>query len=141
MSLVPRERLFDFDHPFNEFFRGLPAMKPADDFFAPRVEVRDNDSQYVISAELPGVDKDDLHVTLEDGTLTIEGSTEDESREEKEGKVVRSERRYGKYSRSFFVGEGVTEEDINASFKDGVLKLVVPKKDAPAPQKKRIDIR
>lgn len=140
MNLIPRERLFDIDHPFSEFFRGFPAMKPADDFFTPRVEVRDNDSQYVISAELPGVDKDDLNVTLEDGTLIIEGSTENESREEKEGKVVRSERRYGKYSRSFFVGEGVTEADIKGSFKDGVLKLVVPKKEAPAPEKKRIDI-
>ena len=141
MSLIPRDKLFDFDHPFNQFFRGFPAMQEADDFFAPRVEVRDNDKSYVITAEMPGVDRDDLHVTLENGTLTIEGSTEDESREEKEGKVIRSERRYGKYSRSFHVGEGVTEADIEASFKDGVLKLEVPKKDAPVPEKRRIDIR
>ena len=78
MSLIPRDKLFDFDHPFNQFFKGFPAMQEADDFFAPRVEVRDNDAKYVITAELPGVDKDDLHVTLENGTLTIEGSTEDE---------------------------------------------------------------
>ena len=141
MSLIPRDKLFDFDHPFNQFFRGFPAMQEGDDFFAPRVEVRDNDKSYVITAEMPGVDRDDLHVTLENGTLTIEGSTEDESREEKEGKVIRSERRYGKYSRSFQVGEGVTEADIEASFKDGVLKLEVPKKDAPVPEKRRIDIR
>ena len=141
MNLIPRDKLFDFDHPFNQFFRGFPALQETDDFFAPRVEVRDNDKHYLISAELPGVDKDDLHVTLENGILTIEGSTEDETKEEKEGKVIRSERRYGKYSRSFSVGEGVTEADIKASFKDGVLKLEVPKKEAPAPEKKRIDIK
>ena len=67
--------------------------------------------------------------------------TEKEDKEEKEGKVIRKERRYGRYSRSFHVGDGVTEADINASFKDGVLKLQVPKKEAPAPERRRISIK
>ena len=141
MSLIPRSNLFELDHPFNEFFRGFPTAQPASDFFEPRVDVHERDGNYAITAELPGVDKDDLQVTLENGTLTIEGSVEDESSEEKEGRVVRRERRYGKYSRSFNVGEGVSEADIKAAFRNGVLTLTVPKKDAPAPERKRINIK
>ena len=141
MSLVPRDSLFNLDTPFGELFRGFPAMQQANDFFAPRVDINENEKNYVISAELPGVDKDNLHVTLENGILTIEGSVEDETSEEKEGKTIRRERRYGKYSRSFNVGEGVTEADIDASFKDGVLKLAVPKKEPQAPEKKRINVK
>ena len=141
MSLVPRDSLFNRDSPFGELFRGFPAIQQANDFFAPRVDINENEKNYVISAELPGVDKDNLHVTLEKGILTIEGSVEDESSEEKEGKTIRRERRYGKYSRSFNVGENVTEADIDANFKDGVLKLTVPKKEPSIPEKKRVNVK
>ena len=142
MSLIPRDNLFDIDHPFNDFFtRGFPRTQETSEFFAPRVDVHENDDKFTITAELPGAKKDDLHVTLENNTLTIEGSVEDESREEKEGRVLRHERRYGKFSRSFSVSEALTEADIHASFDNGVLKLEFPKKENPVPEKKRINVK
>ena len=141
MSLIPRDHLFDLDRPFTDLFRGFPTTQQANDFFAPRVDIAESERSYTITAEMPGVDKDKLHVTLDKGTLTIEGSVEDESSQEEKGQVIRRERRYGRYSRSFHVGEGVTEADISASFDNGVLKLEVPKKDAPAPEKVRINVR
>ena len=142
MSLIPRDSFFDLDRTFSDLFRGFPTVQSTEgSFFAPRVDVKEKEGSYVINAELPGVDKDKLHVTLENGTLTIEGSMEDESSEEEEGKVIRRERRYGQFSRSFHVGDGVQEGDIQASFKDGLLKLEVPKKAPQAPERRRIDVK
>ena len=81
------------------------------------------EGKYEITADLPGVDKDDLSVTLDNGVLTIEASTEEEKTEEEDGKVIRKERRSGKFMRSFNLGADVKESDINAKFKNGVLKL------------------
>ena len=139
-SLIPRDSLFDFDRALTDMFKGFPTLPNTEGFFAPRVDIKEKDDAFQIEAELPGASKDDLHLTLHDGNLTIEGSIEDESREEKDGKVIRRERRYGKFSRSFYVGERVTEDDIGANFTDGVLKVTVPKKKPQAPEKKRIQV-
>ncbi|MFC6978164.1 Hsp20/alpha crystallin family protein [Microbulbifer taiwanensis] len=84
--------------------------------------------------------RDDINVTLENGVLTLEAEVHREEKEEREGRVIRQERRYGKFMRSFNLGEDVSEEEIDASFKDGVLKLKVPKHEERQPQRKRIEI-
>ena len=140
MSLIPKDNIFDFDRAFGDMFRHFPSTQANDGFFAPRVDIKEKDDAYMIEAELPGADKDALHLTLHNGNLSIEGSIEDESKEEKDGKVIRRERRYGKFSRSFYVGEVITEDDISANFADGVLKVTVPKKAPTPPEKKRIEV-
>ncbi len=139
MNLVPRESLFDLDKFFGDFWSTMPVSTD-NTVFSPRVDIHEKNGNYLISAELPGVDKDDVHVVLDNGTLTISASVEDEHKEEEEGKVIRRERRYGHFARSFYVGTGVTESDIAASFDKGVLKLEVPKKGEAQPETRRIPI-
>ena len=140
MSLVPRNSLFDFGDLFPNFYSPVFSSHATTGVFSPRVDVKDNEDRYEIMADLPGVDKDKLSVTLEDGILTIEANTEEEQSEEKEGRVIRKERRSGKYLRSFTLGHDVQESDIKASFKNGVLTLEAPKLKEVAPERKQIDI-
>lgn len=98
MNLVPRDSLFDFDKVLGDFFGKTPAIGSAvDQMFAPRVDVHEKDRKYVIDAELPGVKKDDVNVTLDEGVLTIDATMEDETSKEEAGKVVRRERRFGQF--------------------------------------------
>jgi HSP20 family protein len=141
MTLVPRGNFFDIDRVFDHLWSPGPRTETAESsFFAPRVDIKELEDHYEITAELPGVDKDNLHVTLEDGVLAITAEVEKEDKEEQEGRILRQERRYGKYMRSFTLGSNVQEGDISANFKDGVLKLNAPKAREEEPQKRRIDI-
>ena len=141
MSLIPRDSLFDLDNLFNHFWSPAVSKGMTADFFSPRVDIKEKKGKYEITADLPGVDKDDLSVTLDNGVLTIEASTEEEKTEEEDGKVIRKERRSGKFMRSFNLGADVKESDINAKFKNGVLKLTVPKAEEQAVEPKRIDVK
>ena len=140
MSLIPRNSLFDFDHFFDHFRSPDVFTDKEGGFMVPRIELKEKDKQYVISAELPGVNKDDIHVTLENGILTIEAESNQEDKEEKDGRIIRQERRYGKFMRSFNLGPDVQESDIAASFDNGVLKLTAPKAETPVESKRRISI-
>ena len=142
MTLVPRSNFFDLDKFFDDFY--APVRREGgslSSFFTPRVDIKDKDDHYEITAELPGVKKEDLHLHLEDGILTIEAETKQEDKEEKEGTVIRQERRYGKFSRSFSLGDSVQEEDISARFEDGILKISAPKVTEAAPVKRRIEVK
>lgn len=140
MPLVPRNSLFDRDDLFNSFWAPATSDGEGTSLFAPRVDIREKGDHFEITAELPGVDRDDIHVTLHDGVLTIEAETRQENNEEKDGKVIRQERRYGKFMRSFSLGDGVEESDIRANFVDGVLTLQAPKASEKSSSKRRIEI-
>ncbi|MDX1735378.1 MAG: Hsp20/alpha crystallin family protein [Halioglobus sp.] len=139
MSLIPRNSLFDIDRFFDDSWPRLAASE-APAFFAPRVDIRETDGHYEITAELPGVDKKDIHVHVRDGILTLEAETSSESSEEEKGKIIRQERRYGKFMRSFNLGGDVQESDIKASFTDGVLTLEAPKVIEQEPERRRIEV-
>ena len=141
MSLVTRNNLFDVDRFFNDFWAPERAESQAATFFAPRVDITEADGHYQITAELPGVSKDDIHIHVKDGIMTLEAESSQEDKEESEGKVIRRERRYGKFMRSFNLGSDVHEEDIKASFKDGVLTLEAPKLVEKAPERRRIEVQ
>lgn len=137
MSLLPRT----FDSIFDDFFPSIRSSAETNNgFLIPRVDIEENEANYLITADLPGIKKEDLHVELNNGMLTIRAQHEESSEEKKEGVVIRRERRTGSYSRSFNVGRGVSEEDIKGEFTDGVLKLTVPKASQVEPQSKRIQI-
>lgn len=139
MNLVPRRSLFDLDDLFDAW--GPLRGEGGRNAFAPRVDIKDKKDCYEITAELPGVKKEDLHVTLRNGMLTIEAETRQEDKEEKDGKLIRQERRYGRFLRSFDVGNEVQESEISATFADGVLKLTAPKHQPKAPEARRIEVR
>lgn len=141
MSLIPRDSLFNFDNMFENFFTpSRSVMESGEGFFTPRIDIRETKKNYEVSAELPGVKKEDLKVTLENGMLTVEAETRFEERKEEEGKLMRQERRYGKFVRSFGLESDIKEKDIDATFKDGVLTLKIPRREAKEPEVKRIEI-
>ena len=103
-------------------------------------DIKENDNDYELTMNLPGVKKEDVTAELKDGYLTISASKGlDKDEQEKEtGKYIRRERYAGACQRSFYVGEDITEQDIKAEFKHGILKLFVPKKEAkPAVEQKK----
>jgi HSP20 family protein len=141
MTLIPRGNFFDSDRFLNEFFS--PTQREGEstsNFFAPRVDIKELEDHYEITAELPGISKDNIHITLDNGVLTLEAETQSENKEEQAGKVIRQERRYGKFMRSFNLGEDVHQEDISASFTDGVLALKAPKHKEQTPPQRRTEI-
>ncbi len=103
------------------------------------VDVQEFDDRYLMDLELPGYAKEDIQADLKNGYLTI-SANHTESNEEKQegGKYIRRERYYGQCQRSFYVGKELTEDDIKASFRDGILQLTIPKKDTkPAVEEKK----
>lgn len=133
MPSVFRESLFD------DFFNFPSGSFAADSMDLMKTDVRESEKDYEITMNLPGVKKEDVKAELKQGYLTIHASSEN-SREEKDGdgKYIRRERHTGSCSRSFYVGEGITEEDIKARFEDGTLRMVIPKKEQqPAVEKKK----
>ena len=107
-----------------------------------RTDVHEHDDSFEVDIDLPGFKKDEININLENGYLSVAASKGlNEEEKNKKGKIIRQERYTGSMQRSFYVGQQITEEDIKAKFEDGVLKLVVPKKDAKAvPEKKCIMI-
>lgn len=141
MSLIPRNSLFDFNDFFDVFQAPATAEGRANNLFSPRVDIKDKKDHYEIVADLPGVDRDKLSVTLENGVLTIEANTAEEKTEEDEGRIIRRERRTGKYVRSFTLGDDVKGSDIKADFKSGVLTLRAPKMQAVESKKVEIAVK
>lgn len=142
MNLVRRDNWLDFDKVFDNFF--APSRINYDvpeGYFSPRVDIKEKENSYEISAELPGVIKEDMHVHVKDGVLTIEASHNEENTEEKDGKVIRKERRTGRFMRSFNLGQDIHEEDIKASFENGLLVLEAPKRKPEAPSARKIEIK
>jgi HSP20 family protein len=104
----------------------------------PKVDITESGNGYMIKADLPGMDKKDITVSVENGVLTITGEKADEHKKEK-GKYYHLERSYGKFSRSFYLPEGADAEKIDASMKNGVLELNIQKTEKQKP--KSIDIK
>ena len=104
-----------------------------------RVDVRDEGDKYLLEAELPGMKREDVHVDVEDGVLTISAQTKSETKESKEGYIM-NERRSGTFTRSFTL-ENIQEDAIRAEYVDGVLKLTMPKMTEPQKQAHRIEIQ
>ncbi|MCR5595434.1 MAG: Hsp20/alpha crystallin family protein [Lachnospiraceae bacterium] len=107
-----------------------------------KTDVHEKDDQFEVDIDLPGFTKDEIQLELNDGYLTVSASKSlDNDEKDKKGKLIRQERFSGAMQRSFYVGDHLTEEDIKASFKDGVLNLSIPKKDPEKiPEKKFIAI-
>ncbi len=132
------------DSLFDDFFGNVfVPTRPARTASAMNTDIREFADAYQIEMELPGFAKEDVRAELKDGYMTIEAiHTESKDEQDEQGKYIRKERYSGSYSRSFFVGEAVTEEDIKAKFSDGILTLTVPKKEnkPEVEQKKYITI-
>ena len=96
-----------------------------------KTDVKETDTGYEVDIDLPGFKKDEINAQLDNGYLTISAAKGlDKDEKDKKGKYIRKERYAGAMSRSFYVGEGVTQEDIKAKYESGILRLSIPKKEA-----------
>ncbi len=125
-----RDSFFAEDFPF--FGAPLLPMRPLARTFEPAVELTENDDSYVIRAELPGLKKDDLTIEVKDRTLVLKGEKKQEH-EETNGGSYRSERQYGSFQRSFYLGDKVDAEKIKAKHEDGVLEVTISKTEESKP--------
>ena len=133
MPSIFGENLLDdfFGEPFGGYDYSESGLMTTD--------VKDTDKGYEVTMNMPGVKKEDVKAELKDGYLTVSAETNTKKDEKAEdGKYIRRERYSGSCSRSFYVGDGVKQEDIKAKFEDGPLKLFVPKEAAkPAVEQKK----
>ena len=96
-----------------------------------KTDVKETDSGYEVDIDLPGFKKDEINVQLDNGYLSISAAKGlDKEEKNREGKYIRKERYAGAMSRSFYVGDAVTQEDIKAKYESGILRLSIPKKEA-----------
>lgn len=123
----------------DDFFDNFFSNFMGNDNF--QVDIKEKDNNYEVTADLPGFDKSDLNVTYDDDILTIEASRNDVSEDkDEEGNFLRRERSSSSFRRQFML-KGIDEDKIDASFKDGVLNLELPKAPSKDEDKKKIDIK
>ncbi len=94
-----------------------------------RTDIKEGKDNYNILIDLPGYEKENIKIDIDNGYLNISATMNNQNEEKEEGKFVRRERYFGECSRSFYVGDEITEEDIHATFKNGILNLNIPKKE------------
>jgi HSP20 family protein len=133
----PFERPFWGLEPFRRFERALPTFRAA----SPRVDIAENDKEYRISAELPGMSENDVDVTISDDRLRITGEKRSEHEEGKEGDVYVMERSYGSFERSFPVPDAADADKATAEFKNGVLTITLPKKPEARKATRKIKVK
>ncbi len=118
---------FDFDREFDRMMRPLYGKHSQNMM---KTDVRETDNSYELDIDLPGFKKDEIKVELDNGYLSISAAKGlDKDEEKKDGKYIRRERYAGAMNRTFYVGDNLTQQDIQAKFEDGILKISVPKKD------------
>ena len=112
-----------FEDMFDNMFKA-PVMSPN---ALMKTDVHEKDGKYILDVEIPGYKKEDVQISLYNGTLSITASKNNNTEEKDDsGKVIRQERYSGTCSRSFYVGEGVKDTDVHATFTDGILKIEIP---------------
>ena len=129
-SLFNPASLWDMESLFPQIWGNAGAF---------RVDVRETKNSYEVEADLPGVEKNNIDITVNDDVLTICANMNNEHREEKDN-YVRSERVHGCFSRSFNL-EGIRADEISAEYENGVLRVHLPKRDEPEKPQRRIEIR
>ena len=144
--IYPEERYlrsdyFDnFGDVFNGFFRTPLTHRSVRKARIPAVDVTETDTAYQVKAELPGIRKEDLDVTVDDGVLTIKAEHNDNQEQTENGQLIRQERSSEKFARSLRLGANVDEETITAEYRDGVLHITLPKAKEAQPRKVEVSV-
>ena len=128
-----------FEDMFDSMFK-TPVMSPN---ALMKTDVHEKDGKYILDVEIPGYKKEDVKISLYNGTLSITASKNDSTEEKDDkGRVIRQERYSGTCSRSFYVGDGIKDTDVHASFNDGILKIEIPTEQKKEEEEKKfIDIK
>ena len=129
-EFVPDHFVNEFDSWMNHFWNE-PKQS-----FSPTIEVKEKDNHFELIAEIPGMSKEEINIEIKEDTLTIQGERKSKTEAEKEKGYHYSERRFGRFSRSFTLPDGVNTSLIEATHKNGILTLNIPK-----PEEKKVEVR
>ena len=136
-------RFTPFDETFNDLLRGFfvrpVGLETGDTPARFKVDVNEDEKTYTLRAEIPGVKKEDINVTIDGDQVEISAEVRNEKEVKDGGRVLRAERQYGKLYRAFALGQAIDEASAQAKYADGVLHLTLPKRDAVA--SKRIAVK
>jgi len=133
-SIARTDPFGDIDDLFKGFFM-RPVLLEGQPQMQIKMDVKEDDNTYTVHADIPGVKKEDIHVSIEGNQVSISAETKVEKEEKKGEKVLRSERYVGKVARSFTLTHDVDEAKAQAKYNDGVLELSLPKKTGGAAKK------
>ncbi|MFX1455825.1 MAG: Hsp20/alpha crystallin family protein [Promethearchaeota archaeon] len=133
----------DWNWPFVRRRRPFSLILREDEpiFRTPLANITESDGFFHINAELPGLNKGDIEISIQDGNLEIKGEVREEKKEEKEGELVRREFRSSSYYRCFTLPESIDENKIDATLDKGILKVSIPKVEPRVPEKRKIEIK
>ncbi len=139
MPILRSRNFFNMPDPksFNRFWEDLPlanTLREENDFL-PSINISETDTEIIVKAEVPGIAKEDMDITLTEGLLTIKGEKKSDHEEKKTENYHRIESRYGSFTRSIRLPVDLKKDEIDATYKDGVLKVVLPKAENIAPKK------
>jgi len=127
------------DDLLEDFFGGLPVA-PQEGIVSPHFDVSETEESVVVEAELPGMDEKDIELTLQDNVLTIKGEKKREEETKKKNCYI-SERSYGRFQRSLQLGSNMNADQVEATFKKGVLTVTIPKLEPEKSKARTIDIK
>jgi len=130
----------DFDDIVDSFFKAPVFRNGIDRDFMPRVDIVEDKEKLNLLVELPGMEKDEIKVLVEDGILTISGERKMEN-EEKDKNYIRTERFYGSFSRSFTLPDNLDSEKISADYKNGILNISLARAEKAKPKEIKVDIK
>ena len=129
-----------FDDLFERVFYGWPALEEHSDIlWTPRVDISETDKEVLLDVEIPGIDKKDIKIEVKDNVLYIYGERKQEKKTE-ESESWKVERHYGKFERSFGLPETVHADKVTAHYKDGILKLTLPKTEKAKPKEIKVEV-
>ena len=138
-SLSGREEFMDLRSVFDDFFNDSLFPSVFNASAGIRADIRETDKEYVIDAEIPGAKKEDIKLDIRNDVLTISVEHNEEVNEERDN-YIRKERRFGSFSRSFYV-DNIKNEDVSAKYDNGILTVTLPKNEGEKNNKRRIDIQ
>lgn len=145
VAFLPGDLRTEMNRLFDDFFRGSAMEWPATwdtefSAYTPRVDMSESEKEVIVTAELPGLTEKDVEVTVTEDTLTISGEKKEEKEEKAKG-YYRMERSYGSFRRCLPMPCEISQDKIDATFKDGILKVVLPKTPAAKKNGKKIAVK
>lgn len=140
LNLVPYRKHSDLYNPFRELEEFERSLFAPDTFASFRTDIEDDGDKLILSADLPGFQKEDIHVDIDGDRLSINAERHSNyEKKDRRGNYLRCERSYGSYCRTFSL-DGIDADNISASYEDGVLKLALPKQQATKSDCRRLEI-
>ncbi|MEO0293168.1 MAG: Hsp20/alpha crystallin family protein [candidate division WOR-3 bacterium] len=143
VSYDPLDKFFDiredFDNVIRDFMRGFRELVPGRGVY-PLMDVKEDESKYTVTVEIPGIDKKDIKLKMKDNTLYLEGEKKEETKEKGES-YIRVERSYGNFRRTVTFDSQVDASKVKAEFKNGVLTVILPKVEKEKPKEIEVEVK